>query len=538
MSEKKNIDRLFREKFKDFEVAPPDYVWENIKESLQEKQKRRVVPLWIRLSGVAAILVVGMLFVTPYLNEADTNNDPIVIENATEAQNPQEQAPVATPSVNAGATEQNPVNTAVAVSEDTGSIGTSSGTRGAGGAEVRGFEINRSRNEAVAQQGNNTAGTTNSAERANNSTIREAVNTSGPVAGQAVAEANGRPANNSNREGVNRNEDASPLRTITNVPANEAVADNVSGTANGNNNSSTTTQITGEGNNTIDRTMPVTADEAVAETTVDTAAAVAPENELEKLLQEQLNGKKEEEEAVAENTSGKWNIKPQVAPLFYNSLSSGSPIDEQFAGNSKSYDNELSYGVGINYALSERLTIRSGVNTVNLSYATNDIQFHASLNQSNFNVASSTDTNIVVHNGDQPGGTEISLIGNVPTQTYDGSMVQETGYIEVPLEMSYALLNKKFGIDVIGGFSTLFLNENRVSAVASNGYSANVGQAQNLNNVHFSTNVGLGFKYRFLKSFQASFEPMFKYQVNAYSRDAGNFKPYFIGLYSGISFSF
>ena len=104
--------------------------------------------------------------------------------------------------------------------------------------------------------------------------------------------------------------------------------------------------------------------------------------------------------------------------------------------------------------------------------------------------------------------------------------------------MSYALLNKKFGIEVIGGVSTLFLNENRVSAVSSNGYSANIGSAQNLNDVHFSTNVGLGFTYRFLKSFQASFEPMFKYQVNAYSRDAGNFRPYFIGLYSGVSFSF
>jgi len=65
-----------------------------------------------------------------------------------------------------------------------------------------------------------------------------------------------------------------------------------------------------------------------------------------------------------------------------------------------------------------------------------------------------------------------------------------------------------------------------------------VGEAQNLNNIHFSTNLGIGFKYKFFKQFEASFEPTFKYQVNAYSRDAGNFKPYFIGLYTGVSFSF
>lgn len=540
MSEKKNIDRLFREKFKDFEVAPPDYVWENIRETLQEKNKRRVVPLWIRLSGVAAILVVGFLFVTPYLEEAGIDSNPVVIEeNAVEGQNPQEQAPVATPATEPGVINQNPVNTAVASGEDTGSTRTSSGTRANTGTTVTGSEINRSgynRNEAVAQRGNTTERTTNGAERTNSSTIREAVNVTVPDAGQAVAQS-GQPTNNSNRTDVNRSEGLSPSGTITNVPANEAVADNTSGTAGTNNDSNNATQIAGEENNTIDRNIPVIIQDAVAATTIDTAAVVTPENELEKLRMEQLNGSKEEEEAVAENTEGRWNIKPQVAPLFYNSLSNGSPIDEQFAANSKSYDNEMSFGVGVNYALTDRLTIRSGVNTVNLSYATNDIQFHASLNQSTINVASSADTNIVVHNG-QPAGTDISLIGNVPTQTYEGSMVQETGYIEVPLEMSYALLNKKFGIEVIGGVSTLFLNENRVSAVSSNGYSANIGSAQNLNDVHFSTNVGLGFTYRFLKSFQASFEPMFKYQVNAYSRDAGNFRPYFIGLYSGVSFSF
>ncbi len=30
MKENKNIERLFQEKFKDFEVTPPDFVWDNI----------------------------------------------------------------------------------------------------------------------------------------------------------------------------------------------------------------------------------------------------------------------------------------------------------------------------------------------------------------------------------------------------------------------------------------------------------------------------------------------------------------------------
>ena len=49
MSEKKNIERLFQEKFKDFEAIPSQKVWDNIEEELQKKKRRKVVPIWFRL---------------------------------------------------------------------------------------------------------------------------------------------------------------------------------------------------------------------------------------------------------------------------------------------------------------------------------------------------------------------------------------------------------------------------------------------------------------------------------------------------------
>ena len=82
-----------------------------------------------------------------------------------------------------------------------------------------------------------------------------------------------------------------------------------------------------------------------------------------------------------------------------------------------------------------------------------------------------------------------------------------------------------------------FLNQNNISLVA-NGVEMEVGRANNLNNIHFSSNVGLGFRYNFWNSFNANFQPMFKYQINTFSENSGNFRPYFIGLYTGISFSF
>ena len=59
MSERKKIDQLFQDKLKDFEKIPPDLVWENIKINLEEKKKRRAIPLWWKLSGITASLVLG-----------------------------------------------------------------------------------------------------------------------------------------------------------------------------------------------------------------------------------------------------------------------------------------------------------------------------------------------------------------------------------------------------------------------------------------------------------------------------------------------
>ena len=57
MSDKKKIDRLFQEGFKDFEAQPDDAVWKRIEAKLEKKKKRRVIPIWWQYAGVAALLV-------------------------------------------------------------------------------------------------------------------------------------------------------------------------------------------------------------------------------------------------------------------------------------------------------------------------------------------------------------------------------------------------------------------------------------------------------------------------------------------------
>jgi len=587
MSEKKNIDRLFQEKFKDFEAAPPEFVWDNIREALEEKKKKRVIPIWIRLSGVAALLIIGLLAGLQIMSGINPNDNPVVIESPVAQPNqPLQLAPSKNPIPNGGSISDstnsintNPVNSALVTTggnatENSGTnttnpssnntIHNSTNPAGSSSASATNPSAFSNKNNAVAggsnRNGSNASNKNNGANK-NAKASKYLTNPATGVAENASGSNINSATNGTNKQGGSSNSTSAVADNIKsqsktngtgNIPQNNNNSDNTgvaatnttgnnSNNVNNNTNNSTVTPQ----QNAIDKTIPLN-EQAVAETPVDTTAA-APENELEKLLREKLNGEKEDKDTnLAAGNTSKWKVKPQVAPVFYSSMSQGSPIDGQFASNSKSYENDLSYGLGVNYAVNKRLSIRSGVNTLNLNYSTQGVEFYASLNggTSNVNARNSNVATIVVQNQTgKPGGNTASppialFADQLPQETFNGSMVQSTGYVEVPVELSYALLDKKFGIDIIGGVSTLFLNDNNVSVISNQGLTTSVGEAQNLNNVHFSTNVGIGFKYKFFKAFEANFEPMFKYQVNTYSRDNGNFKPYFIGLYSGISFSF
>jgi long-subunit fatty acid transport protein len=204
--------------------------------------------------------------------------------------------------------------------------------------------------------------------------------------------------------------------------------------------------------------------------------------------------------------------------------------------NDKTYSiNNTSYGLGVNYALNKKLKIRTGVSLVNLDYDTNGILYYqnSSINGKLTNVTTNVPGSLLM----------IESLSNVtpffgrPIQKSEGILNQKLGYIEMPLEISYKVLDKKFGIDFIGGMSTMVLNRNEIYLQSSE-FNLKIGEANNLNNVHFSGNLGVGFKYGFMKNFEARIEPVFKYQINTFNNDAGNFKPYMFGVYSGINFSF
>ncbi len=522
MSEKKNIDRLFQEKFKDFEVLPAENVWSGIEAKLKEKKKeRKVIPIWFKMAGVAAALIIGMLiFVGPGTNFGNGANEIVTQPSTTNSEIQNNDALVETDKVE---TEQQ--------------------------EKMKTLEPVKENGYATAPDIRNTADDDANQEKSSKTHRRPAnfiKNSSGNLrhvksdAATAIAKTEDLQ-NNKNSTDVIQNPQSQITasgKTDTEksiIPEQKRISASVSEEKSQivqNNSAKNTVEKTTDvsQNNGIKNTI---VDQAADEKKLDTAAiATVVPNALEELLNEKEN------KSVAKNEPklNRWQISTNVAPIYFSSTSNNSPIDSRLAQNSKDFNTDLAYGIGVRYSINKKITLRTGVNTIGMEQTTKDLEFAQTSNARSLahvdpNIRGQMiqiDSKIADPNGMAP--------DPVNGRKFSSSISQRTGYIEVPLEMSYKLIDKKLTVEVIGGFSTLFLNENSV-ALLSSGLDMEIGKATNLNDMHFSTNLGVGLRYNFLKSFQFNVEPMFKYQLNTYT-NSSNINPYMFGLYTGVSYRF
>ena len=89
MNSNKNIDRLFQERFKDFEPEPNENTWTTIQAALkEEKKERKIIPIWLKYTGIAASLFLGSFAITTFFNlNAPIQNKIVNLKDKTEIQN-------------------------------------------------------------------------------------------------------------------------------------------------------------------------------------------------------------------------------------------------------------------------------------------------------------------------------------------------------------------------------------------------------------------------------------------------------------------
>lgn len=558
MKENKNIERLFQEKFKDFEAIPPQESWDLIASRLQEKKKKkRVIPIWFRYSGIAASLFLIGTLIWNYTfnnnpNEHLTSPENTIVDkdgniiNKKDANSSIDNAVVYDSKLNQQKSDANLENS---TKNENQLENASTFYKNSIDSKI---QKNSSKSNAVVN--NNTiqkytepkAVSKRKSNKKYNQQLNVFKNSNDVVVDIAQKNNSKRKSKyktNKKNSSVTENEILFENNLIVNDDKKEKTSVNKENIdAFFEKELSNSTIVNNNYNDSIaNKTIlsnGIVENEIITQDSTLVAEVAVEPNPLEELLKEKEDGKNEDEK---EEKRSKWAISTNASPVYFNSLAEGSSIDEQFNSNSKNYTTTLSYGIAGSYAINDKLSLKTGVNSINLSYNTNDVLFESRMREVDNNIPTiSRNANASNMVFSSKNGTINEISGDVENVVIDnniGALKQNISYIEVPLELSYKLIDKKFGVEIIGGMSTLFLNQNNISLV-TNGLEMEVGSANNLNNIHFSSNVGLGFKYSFWKSFNANFQPMFKYQINTFNQNSGNFKPYFIGLYSGISFSF
>lgn len=122
--------------------------------------------------------------------------------------------------------------------------------------------------------------------------------------------------------------------------------------------------------------------------------------------------------------------------------------------------------------------------------------------------------------------------------TQDSKLFQRFDYVEIPMIAKYKIYDKKVDVNLIGGLSTGILVNNE-TIIETPGQRRNLGDTKNIRQVLNSSLVGLGFRFNLSKELTIGLEPMFKYglhSINA-SNEFG-YKPYSLGVYSGVSYRF
>ncbi|MCF4100689.1 hypothetical protein L1I30_03320 [Gillisia sp. M10.2A] len=445
MEERKHIDRLFQEKFKDFEATPREAVWKNISSQLPGNQKRRLFsPLWYKLAGVAAVLAL-------LVNYA---NDLLKIPSSQNTQ----------------------TSSTTIVDEDFGEISLASSS----------YTNNMIRSSIVLQgimidtknkKEEEIATITNKKEKA----LRDS-----PFVKVYRSQSN---SNTINKAKIALEDNAGNTKPLTGINKQKKTSANLRDLPTSNSLEDHTTEI----------------------------SEAAPSKRL--------------------------RITPVAAPIYYNNLGGGSSIDSRFKDNDSKGEVTMAYGINFAYKISDKIKIRSGVSKVDMSYNTNNIAFTAAVNPSTLSGInySENSPNYKIENRSVRPFSNLNASAEfspaslaAPTSGY---INQKFGFIEVPLEIEYVLIDKKIGLNIIGGGSTLILDENSVSLNASN-FSTNLGKANNLNNLSFTTNLGVGVDYNISSQFQFNLEPILKYQINTFDKTTGNVNSYYFGVYSGFSFKF
>jgi hypothetical protein len=477
MSDQKNIDRLFQDKLQGFEQQPRPEVWSQIQDRMQRKKKRRI-PIWWWYTGAAAVLILSLFLLLPKdVSDQEIITDPIITESPT-TQDVLDSLPKQQP--------QQPFVTPKVLKEDNTLL----------------TEKTNTDSDAIES--------VNQKKRPQKSIVPNTRIAENIIVNKKSDQLEENRKNTSNVDAVKDSEKEN-LNTINDILKRD------------------------KNQEKLDKDKD---SKPIFEVN-------QPKDSLKKKLttpkKESLYTQLDEELLEETKKRKKWAVRPLVA-LSTVASSSNSPTDQIFSNNPTNGNRSFDYGLSVSYRVNKKLTIQTGVLTQNVNFDTEQVSLvqtpnpprnqlsNISLNVSlPFALAGATDAVALSQN----------FVASPSVPDADAQLNQAISYVEIPLEVKYQVTSsKRLNTAIIGGFSSLFLNDNEIILDSEIVGRRSIGSANNLNNINFSGNFGLELDYKIYKQLFFNVNPMVKVHLNTFSRDNNNYLPVFIGVYSGVKYQF
>ena len=230
----------------------------------------------------------------------------------------------------------------------------------------------------------------------------------------------------------------------------------------------------------------------------------------------------------------KWEFTPYSSITYFSSLGQGSPLDESLKDNKKEFETAQSFGFNIGKQIATRWKLSAGLNLLKLNYSTFNIAYK--------NESTLTSRLSGVNYNQYNHYTNVRDLKNntIAWDEHKGRIQQKIEYLEVPVSVSYTIKNsKRIDLGLTGGISTLFLTNNQLSLHDINsGEERYFGKASNLSMINTSANASFDFNYHISKNIHFNVTPSFKYYMEMFEENSGNFKPYSVGVSTGLKVKF
>lgn len=251
----------------------------------------------------------------------------------------------------------------------------------------------------------------------------------------------------------------------------------------------------------------------------------------------------------------RWMLGAAVSPLY-------SYRDAESSASNPGESGLLSYstGVHVSYRRNSRLAFETGIyyNKTGVAIGAPDIKIFnrsqdymvpgASSGEIEITAMNNSVGNIVAYSGDiYMNGYKVNAengpdaFANVVTdavQASESGIQQHLDYLELPFNLRYSVIERTIELQLVGGVSTNFLIDNYVTMEGASGQEE-IGYLSNVNTVNLSGNAGIGMIYHMGKKFSFLLEPRFRYFINSVNDSSlPSTRPYSLGLYTGLSYTF